>query len=391
MEIRNLRCFLAAAELETFTRAAKKMHMSQSNLSHHIKELELQVGVPLFERLGRKVRLTTAGNVLRDHASRAIRVLDDAIPAIAELENLSRGQVAVGVVQVLDHLLIPRVISHFSRSHPGIGIRVNRLWQLDIEAALKSGDVDLGIGLEPPRTTGVEFEPLFAADFAVIVPDGHYLAGRRSLTLPELASESLILIPRKGSWMRWFTDEAFDDAKVEPKCSVELDTVEATLAAIKQGIGVAFLPSAVLGRGRPGLQAIAVEGSMTKIGVGLLWGTGINRSRAAMAFAEVTSPCYPLGRTDPARLVALDRFKRILVSGQIQRVLAEHHRSGRVKGPCPEAQVRPSSALRHLLPGGEKGLVTAAAERERAVAVGTSVRPRPTGERAGVSGAGRWC
>jgi LysR family cyn operon transcriptional activator len=289
MEIHNLRCFLAVAELESFTRAAKKMHMSQSNLSHHIKELELRVGVPLFERLGRRVRLTTAGNVLRDHASRAIRMLDDAIPAIAELDNLSRGQVAVGVVQVLDHLLVPRVISHFTRSHPGIGIRVDRLWQLDMEAALKCGDVDLGIGLDPPRTAGVEFEPLFATDFAIIVPDDHHLAGRRSLTLPELGCEPLLLVPRKGSWLRWFTDEAFDAAKVEPKCSVQLDSVEATLAAIKQGIGVALLPVAVLGRGRPGLRSITVEGSTTKLGVGLLWGVAVKRSRAAMAFAEATA------------------------------------------------------------------------------------------------------
>jgi LysR family cyn operon transcriptional activator len=289
MEIRNLRCFLAVAELESFTRAAKKMHMSQSNLSHHIKELELRVGVPLFERLGRKVRLTTAGDVLRDHASRAIRMLDDAIPAIAELDSLSRGQLTVGVVQLLDHLLVPRVISHFTGSHPGIGIRVDRLWQLDIEAALKCGDIDLGIGLDPPRTAGVEFEPLFATDFAIIVPDGHALEGRGSLTLHEVDREPLILVPKKGSWLRWFTDEAFGAAEVEPKCSVELDSVEATLAAIKQGIGIAFLPVAVLGRGRPGLRSIAVEGSTTKLAVGLLWGTGVNRSRAALAFAEATA------------------------------------------------------------------------------------------------------
>lgn len=289
MEIRNLRCFLAVAELESFTQAAKKMHMSQSNLSHHIKELELRVGVPLFERSGRRVRLTTAGNILRDHASRAIRVLDDAIPAIAELDNLSRGQVAVGVVQVLDHLLVPRVVSHFTRAHPGVGIRVDRLWQLDMEASLRSGDLDLGIGLDPPRTPGVEFEPLLTTDFVVIVADGHHFADRPSLKLSELERESLILVPRKGSWMRWYTDEALDRAKVEPRCSVELDTVEAILAAVKQGVGVAFLPLAVLGRGRPGLRSIEVEGSETKLGVGLLWGKAASRSRATMAFAEATA------------------------------------------------------------------------------------------------------
>jgi LysR family transcriptional regulator, cyn operon transcriptional activator len=289
MEIRNLRSFLAVAESASFTRAAKNMHMSQSNLSHRIKELELRIGVPLFERGGRRVRLTPAGIVLRDHATRAIRVLDDAIPAIAGLDNLSHGQVAVGVVQLLDHLLVPRVISHFTGSHPGIGIRVERLWQLDIEAAVNCGDLDLGIGLAPPRTPGVEFELIVESDFVCIVPDGHHLAGRRSLTLPDFGQESLILIPKKGSWLRRFTDEAFDSAKVEPKSSLELDTVEAILAAIKLGLGIALLPIAVLGRGRAGLRPVVIEGAMTKIGVGILWGKGVNRSRAAAAFAESTA------------------------------------------------------------------------------------------------------
>ncbi|WP_422928936.1 LysR substrate-binding domain-containing protein [Singulisphaera sp. PoT] len=288
MEIRSLRCFLAAAQLESFTRAAKKMHMSQSNLSHHIKELEIQIGVPLFERLGRQIRLTTAGNVLRERASRAIRELDDVIPAIAELDNLSRGQVAIGVVQLLDHFLIPRVISSFTESHPGVGIRVDRLWQLDMEAAVKCGDLDLGIGLDPPRTPGVEFEPLFTTDFVLIAPDDHHLAVRTDLALRDLNGESLILVPRKGSWLRWHTDEALDAARVELRCSIELDTVEAILAAITQGVGVAFLPAAVLGRGRTGLRAIAIE-ELKTMAVGLLWGKGQNRSRAATAFAEVTA------------------------------------------------------------------------------------------------------
>ena len=85
MEMRNLRSFLAVAETSHFTRAARKVHISQSTLSHQIKELEQEIGVPLFDRGGRKVRLTAAGMILRDHAARAIRTLDEAIPAIAEV------------------------------------------------------------------------------------------------------------------------------------------------------------------------------------------------------------------------------------------------------------------------------------------------------------------
>lgn len=98
MELRNLRSFLAVAETLHFTRAARKVHLSQPALSHQIKELELEVGVPLFDRSGRAVRLIPAGAILREHALRAIQAIDGAIPAIAGADGLVRGRASVGVV-----------------------------------------------------------------------------------------------------------------------------------------------------------------------------------------------------------------------------------------------------------------------------------------------------
>ena len=286
MEIRSLRSFLAVAETSHFTRAARKVHLSQSAISHQIKELEQEIGVPLFDRGGRKVRLTAAGMILRDHAARAIRTLDEAIPAIAEVESLSRGQVSVGVVQVLDNLLVPRVIAHFTDAHPGIGIRVERLWQSDIESAVRSGDLDLGICLDPPKIRGVVLEILAETPFAVIVAGKHLLAGRRSLGVVELGQVPLILFPQKGSWLRQLTDKTLSAARIEPTGSIEMDSVEAILATVEQGLGVAFLPIAVLGRGKAGLRAVPIEGPPIQARVGLLWRNGADRSRAAMAFAE---------------------------------------------------------------------------------------------------------
>jgi LysR family cyn operon transcriptional activator len=286
MEIRNLRSFLAVAETAHFTRAARKVHLSQSTLSHQIKELEQEIGVPLFDRGGRQVRLTAAGMILREHARRAIRTLDEAIPAIGEVESLSRGQVSVGVVQVLDSLLVPSVIAHFTGAHPGIGIRVERLWQRDIESAVRSGDIDLGICLDPPKIQGVVLDILAETPFALIVADTDLLAGRRSLGVEELGQVPLILFPPKGSWLRQLTDETFSESRIEPTCSIEMDSVEAVLATVKQGLGVAFLPVAVLGHGKAGLRAVPLEGPPIQARVGLLWRSGADRSRAAMAFAE---------------------------------------------------------------------------------------------------------
>src|SRR5262249_9515880 len=121
---------------------------------------------------------------------------------------------------------------------------------------------------------------------AVIVADKHLLAGRRSLGIAELNQVPLNLFPRKGSWLRELTDETLSAARIESTCSVELDSVEAILATVEQGLGVAFLPIGVLGRGKAGLTAIPMEGPPIQARVGLLWRKGADRSRAAVAFAE---------------------------------------------------------------------------------------------------------
>ena len=275
MELRNLRSFLAVAETLHFTQAARKVHLSQSALSHQIKELELEIGVPLFDRGGRSVRLTAAGAILREHALRAIRALDEAIPAISEAEGLSRGRVSVGVVQVLDNLLVPRVIEHFTAAHPGIGIRVDRLWQRDIESAVRTSDLDVGICLDPPGDPGVIIDVVGESTLGVIVARSHPLADRGSIKLADLGGASLILFPRNDSWLRHLTDKTLSEAGVEPPCSIELDSIAAILATVERGLGAALLPLVVLGRGRDGLKVIPIEGPEIK-----------DRSRAALAFAE---------------------------------------------------------------------------------------------------------
>ena len=149
-------------------------------------------------------------------------------------------------IQVLDTLLIPRVIAHFTDAHPGIGIRVERLWQSDIESAVKSGDLDLGICLDPPKIQGVVLDIFAETPFVVVVADKDPLAGRRSLGVVELGQVPLILFPQRASWLRQLTDETLSAARIEPTCSIEMDSIEAIIATVEQGLGVAFLPIAVL-------------------------------------------------------------------------------------------------------------------------------------------------
>lgn len=186
---------------------------------------------------------------------------------------------------MLDNLLLPRVIEHFTGAHPGIGIRVERLWQRDIESAVRAGDLDLGIGLDPPGDPGVAIDVLGESPLAVIVAEGHPSAAPPGLPLAGLGGASLIVFPRNDSWLRELTDATLASAGVEPPCAIEMDSIEAILATVGRGLGAALLPRVVLGD-RAGLRAIPIEGAELRARVGLFWRKGSVRSPAAVAFAE---------------------------------------------------------------------------------------------------------
>src|SRR5678816_883505 len=120
IELRHLRYFLAVAELAHFTRAAAKLHVTQPTLSHQIRELEGQLNLQLFDRVGRRVKLTAAGETLLSHAQKVLRELENAQTALNELHGLKRGVLRVGIVQTVNACVIPEIVERFGAAHPSI-------------------------------------------------------------------------------------------------------------------------------------------------------------------------------------------------------------------------------------------------------------------------------
>src|SRR6185312_1510129 len=145
IELRHLRYFLAVAETQHFTKAAAKLHVTQPTLSHQIRQLEGQLNLPLFDRVGRGIKLTAAGELLLPHARRVMRELEDARLALVELHGLKRGELKVGIVQTVNACVIPEIVGRFSAAHPGIRVTAAELAVEDIEAGLESGQLDVGI------------------------------------------------------------------------------------------------------------------------------------------------------------------------------------------------------------------------------------------------------
>ena len=286
MEFRHLRYFLAVADALHFTKAAEGLPVSQPALSAQVKQLEHEVGVPLFDRVGRSVQLTRAGSIFREHARRALREMELAQMAIAEVEGLHRGALSVGVVQTVNAYLIPEIVTRFSNLHPQVGLKLDELSGPDIEAGVRDGILDVGIGFLPVTSDRLESQPLFEEDFVLIASARHRFAKRRRLSLSSLSDESLILLPGIFCTRR-LLNASFEQAGIQPKIIVEMNSIEGILATVRTSTLPTILPRLSLGFGRhPVLRAITLKNPTPRRGIGLLWKKGEHRSGAVRALAD---------------------------------------------------------------------------------------------------------
>lgn len=286
MEFRHLRYFLAVADALHFTKAAERLPVSQPALSAQIKQLEQEVGVPLFDRVGRSVQLTRAGSIFREHARRALREMELAQVAIAEEEGLQRGTLTVGVVQTVNAYLIPDIVGRFSTLYPLVSLKLDELSGPDIEAGVRSGSLEVGIGFVPVASERVESQVLFEEDFVLITSPRHHLAQRRQLSLSALAKELLILLPDMFCTRR-LVDTSFEQAGVQPKIIVEMNSIEGILATVRTSNLATILPRLSLGLARNhALRGIPLKNPTPRRGVGLLWKKGGYRSGAAKALTD---------------------------------------------------------------------------------------------------------
>src|SRR3954469_20266136 len=184
--LRQVQYFLAAADCLHFTRAAESLSVTQPTLSHQIAQLEAQLGSALFDRIGKQVRLTEAGAMLKDYAGRAVRELEAGRLALSELEGMIRGELRIGVIQSFSRTLLPSILGGFITKYPGIRLKILELTGLEIEQQLAAGDLDLGIAFAPTALGNTDVEPVLEEQMVLVVGPDNEFAGRKSVKLREL-------------------------------------------------------------------------------------------------------------------------------------------------------------------------------------------------------------
>jgi len=287
IELRHLRYFLAVAELAHFTRAAAKLHVTQPTLSHQIRELEAQMNLQLFDRVGRRVKLTAAGETLLPYARKVMLQLEEARSALDELHALKRGLLRVGIVQTVNACVIPEIVERFTAAHNGVRVDCSEMAVADIEAELESGRLDLGISFLPAARKSLAGQKLFAEELVAVVASNHPLARRRQLRVRDLQSQPLALLSPKYC-TRQLADLAFMQAGMQPDVRVEMNSVSSILSTLRRTRLISLLPSLALCQEDNGLTAIPLTGPKPQRTIGLVWLAGTDRRAAALAFAQVT-------------------------------------------------------------------------------------------------------
>src|ERR1017187_10000655 len=185
-----LRTFIEVARLEHLGRAAEALQNDQSTVSRKIARLEHEVGVPLFERIGRSIRLTKAGRRFVGRAERILSEMRDAVAEAAGTVSAETGEVHLGFLHTVGARWLPERLARFLDQYPGVRFILEEGTTGEVVAGVLDGRFDLGIlGPPPANTPELELVPLFRERIAVVVPLEHHLVGRSSVTLRDIASE----------------------------------------------------------------------------------------------------------------------------------------------------------------------------------------------------------
>lgn len=258
----QLRAFEAAARLSSITGAALELHVTQPTVSVQLRDLAVAVGTPLFEPVGRRVRLTQAGEALQQTAGELLACWQRFESRMAEIDGLVRGRLRIAAVTTAEYF-VPELIGPFAAAHPGVEIELAIENRNSVIERLRGGVYDLAVMMLPPDDVPLACLPFRKNPLVVVAPANHHLAGRR-VRLSSLGQERWLL-REPGSGTRMAAEQHFTKLDFKPQVAMSLGSNEAIKHAVAAGLGISVL------------SALAVESNL-----------GISQTAAALRSPALT-------------------------------------------------------------------------------------------------------
>ena len=243
--VRQLQIFSVAAANLSFARAAEQLHLTHAAISLRIKQLEEVSGIELFERIGKRVFLTEAGEIMLEYARQILNSLKEADEALSAIKGLKGGRVAVAVTSTAEYFA-PGLLAAFRRVHPEVGIRLLIDNRESVSRLLSRNEVDVAIMGRPPADFDAAAEAFAPHPLVVIAAADHPLAKRKQVRADDLAGETLI-VRESGSGTRSAMEGFLADHGVVLPVGMEMGSNEAIKQAVVAGLGVSFISLHTLG------------------------------------------------------------------------------------------------------------------------------------------------
>jgi DNA-binding transcriptional LysR family regulator len=282
VDLLQLRYFQAVARHEHVSRAAAELRVAQPALSRSIARLEAELGVPLFERRGRRVALNRFGAAFLSRVGRALSELDQGRRELADAAGLARGSVALAAETLRT---ITDLTASFLASHPEVSFRLYQSPAPEMAAQLQAGQVDLCLASQPLPGRSVQATKLLTEEVLLGVPRSHRLAARNRASIEDLVAEPFVTT-RPGYWQRGLADELFARVDGQPTIACEGDEPYAIRGLISAGVGVGLLPAMARRTGRPPIAWLHLDAPGCQRTLSIAWRRDAYLSTAARQFRD---------------------------------------------------------------------------------------------------------
>ncbi len=273
MELRQLEYFVAVAEEANFTRAAERVHISQSGVSAQIQQLERDLGATLIDRSGRTATLTAAGAAALEHARAALASTDAVRQAVDAVSGLIRGRLVIGMVTACTVTGLFDALAALRLAHPGIEITLIEDNSARLIESVRTGAADLALigtaGAPPP---GLDALSIASERLIAAVPAGHPLATRRRVTLDDISTYPIVSMPQ-GTGIRTVFDQACATQGIRPNIALQASAAAAIKDLAIRGLGIAILSESMVANHDQRLKALVLDDITTPALLALIWKT----------------------------------------------------------------------------------------------------------------------
>ena len=239
LTLRQLRIFASAARHASFAKAAEELHLSAPAVSMQIKEMEEEIGLPLFSRIGRRVELTSAGEYLLVFARKVQGTLSEAESVMQKLKGSETGSLRIGLVSTAKYS-VPRMLGLFRERHPGVQIRLDICNRDRLIELLRQGEIDLAVMGRPPKHLDTRAEVFAQHPHAFIASPRHPLADREHIRAEALNNEEMIS-REEGSGTRVIMKAYMEAHRLRPPITMEMSSNETIKQAVIAGLGISFV------------------------------------------------------------------------------------------------------------------------------------------------------